>query len=142
MDNMTTAIIINRPVEVIFSWLTDFRNHMQWQPNLVEAEITSPEPFGIGTTYRYVSKVMGCRFASSGEITAYEPNRVWGQKSHDGSAPVETIYELKPCQNGTKVIVTIKPSISGFPIAGSFVREQLIKSIEEQNIRLKQILES
>jgi uncharacterized protein YndB with AHSA1/START domain len=142
METLTTAITINRPVEEIYSWLTDFANHRQWQPNLVEAEITSPGPLGVGATYRYVSEVMGRRFPSTGEITAYEPNRVWGQKSHGGPAPVETIYQFEPGQSSTKIIVTMKATIGSFPSAGSFVKQQLKNSLDEQNTRLKQIMES
>ena len=142
MDTLTTTISINRPVEIIFSWLTDFSNHMQWQPNLVEAEVTSPGPLDVGATYRYVTEVMGRRFPSTGEITAYELNRIWGQKSFGGPAPVETIYQFEPDKSCTTITVTMKASTGGFPNAGGFVKQQLIKSLDEQNARLKQILES
>jgi hypothetical protein len=142
MDTLTTVITINCPVETIFNWFTNFNNHLQWQPNLVEAEITSPGPLGIGATYRYVSEAMGRSFPSTGEITAYELNRVWGQKSHAGPAPVETIYEFQPDQDSTKITVTMKVSMGIFPNAGNFVKQQLLKSVKEQNERLKQILES
>jgi uncharacterized protein YndB with AHSA1/START domain len=141
MDTLTTTITINCPVDEIFNWLTDFANHKQWQPNLVEAEVTSPGPLGVGATYRYVSEVMGRRFPSTGEVTAYEPNRVWGQKSHDGPAPVETIYQFEPGESSTKLTVTMITVMGGFPSAGSFVKGQLKKSLEEQNERLKQIME-
>ena len=142
METLTTSIIIDRPVEDAFSWITNFANHTEWQPNLIEAVGTSPGPVGIGATYRYVAEVMGRKFPSSGEVTAYEPNRLWGQKSHGGPAPVETIYQFEPTGNRTKITVTIKATNGGFPGAGSFVKQQLKKSLDEQNTRLKQILES
>ena len=142
MEAMITAITINRPVEEIFSWLTEFANHPQWQPNLVEAQVTSPGPLRVGATYRYVSEVMGRRFPSTGEVTAYEPDRIWGQRSHDGPVPVETIYQFEPDQSSTKITVTLKADIGSFPNGGGFVKGQLIKNLDEQNARLKQILES
>jgi uncharacterized membrane protein len=142
MDTLTTAITINRPAEEIFGWLSDFANHIQWQPNLVEAQVTSPGPLGVGARYRYVSEVMGRRYPSTGEITAYEPNHIWAQRSLDGPAPVEIIYKFEPGQRSTKISVTIKTPTGGFPNAGDYVKRQLMKSLEEQNARLKQILES
>ncbi len=142
MDTLTSTITINRPVEEIFNWLTNFANHTQWQPNLVEAVGTSPGPVGVGTTYRYVADVMGRKFPSTGEVTAYEPNRVWGQKSHGGPAPVETTYQFEAAGSNTKITVTMKATMGGFPGAGGFVKQQLKKSLDEQNARLKQILES
>lgn len=141
MDSLTTTITIKRPAEEIYRWLTDFSNHKQIMPNLVEAEVTSSGPIGVGTTYRYVTEVMGCRFPSTGEVTACEPNRLLGQKNHNGPAPVETIYQFQPDQNTTEIIVTMKSAIGSFPKAGGFVKQQLKKSLEEQNARLKQILE-
>ena len=141
MEALTSTITINRPVEEVFNWLTDFSNHTQWQLNLVEAIVTSSGPVRLGSTYRYVAEVMGRKFPSTGEVTAYETNRVWGQKSHDGPAPVETIYQFESAGSNTQITVILKAVIGSFPGAGGFVRRQLKNSLDEQNARLKQILE-
>ena len=141
LDTITSIILINRPVEEVFAWLIDFANHTQWQPNLIEAAITSSAPVRLGSTYRYVTEVMGHKFPSTGEVMAYESNRVWGQKSHDGSAPVETIYQFESAGSNTQITVTMKAANGSFPGAGGFVRQQLKKSLDEQNARLKKILE-
>ena len=142
MDTLTTTITIKRPAEEIFGWLTNFSNHTQWQPNLVEAVGTSPGPVGVGTTYRYVAEVMGRKFPSTGEVTAYEPNRIWGQKGHGGPVPVEMIYQFEAAGSNTKITVTMNAPMGGYPGTGGFVKQQLKKSLDEQNVRLKQILES
>ena len=50
--------------------------------------------------------------------------------------------EVRTAQSGTKITVTMTASAGSFPNVGSFVKEQLIKSLEEQNARLKEILEN
>jgi len=141
LETITSTITINRPVKDIFNWLIDFANHVQWQPNLIEAVVTSSGPVGLGSTYRYVTEVLGNKFPLTGEVTAYELNRIWGQKSHGGSAPVETVYQFESEGNNTQITVTMSAAIGSLPSAGGFVKQQLKRSLDEQNARLKQILE-
>jgi Wax ester synthase-like Acyl-CoA acyltransferase domain/Polyketide cyclase / dehydrase and lipid transport len=52
----TTAVVnvidIAAPREKVFDFVVDVRNEPRWNPQLLQAEMLTPEPIGVGTTFR------------------------------------------------------------------------------------------
>lgn len=90
-----TAIIIDAPIETIYSYLADFTRHPEWVQNLQRVQPVSQGPVGVGTIFQaqegpppvpLVKKLVmmfffmrgvasGAKTYSRAEITALEPNR-------------------------------------------------------------------
>ncbi|GAA4825627.1 SRPBCC family protein [Nocardioides caeni] len=72
MSSVERTITVDRPVEAVWTYLTDFSTTEQWDPPTVSTVRTSGDG-GVGTTYRNVSKVLGHEATVDYEVVAYEP---------------------------------------------------------------------
>lgn len=73
------SIFINRPVEQVFAYVTDYSTHPLWA-DAVRVDILTPGPIGVGTRLYYVDKTMGREVGAESEITVYEPPHRLGYK--------------------------------------------------------------
>ena len=55
------SIHIGRPVGDVFASLTDVKNNVDWESNVVKMEYTSEGPVGVGSTGRRVGEDDGRR---------------------------------------------------------------------------------
>jgi uncharacterized membrane protein len=54
MTRVATSVVINRPPEEVFEFVSNFENNPRWQSGMHEARITSEGPLGVGTTYSHL----------------------------------------------------------------------------------------
>jgi hypothetical protein len=88
MPSLSRTAKIAAPAERVFAYIDDIRNlarHMSERRSMammgskLKLEILSPEPTGIGATYRYSGRMIGLDLAFSETVTRYIPGRekVW-----------------------------------------------------------------
>lgn len=88
MPTLSRAATIDAPAERVFAYADDIRNlarHMSDRGSMpmmgskLALEIVTPEPSGVGATYRYTGRVMGLAIDFSETVTAYVPGRekIW-----------------------------------------------------------------
>lgn len=141
MASVSSNIMINQPVDKVFNYVTAVENHTAWQASILEARVTPDGPLGVGSTYHYTSDVMGRRFQSQMQISAFEPNRKWSVRTTGVPTPVETVYLFEPVGNTTKLTISMELS-GGYPAAAeAMVKQQMQKSLDEQGNRIKQMVE-
>ena len=63
------SVQINRPVEEVFTFLSNFENNPRWQSTSVEARKISEGAVGVGTTYQAITSMLCRRINSEQEIT-------------------------------------------------------------------------
>ncbi len=73
MIKVSSSIIIERPVEAVWAYVSNFENDPQWWTGILKSEIISDIKEGIGTVYRQDAVFMGTRFESIFEVTEYDP---------------------------------------------------------------------
>ena len=74
MAKIEHTVIINKPVDPVFDYATNFDNLSQWEDNILECVKTSEKSKGIGTTYKGVSKAMGMKMEWTSKVTDFEEN--------------------------------------------------------------------
>ena len=74
MAEVRGSIDILSPVEDVFNYLSDPKNSLNWETGVVEMELTSEGPLGVGSKGRRVERHMGTD-EGTWEITKYEPNK-------------------------------------------------------------------
>jgi uncharacterized membrane protein len=129
MATIDISILINRPVEEVFAFLSNPENGPKWSSGGSEVTITSAGPIGVGTTYRTVRTVLGRRIESENVFTAYEPNRSYATKSTAGPVPVESRVTFERAEGGTRVSATLVGEPGGFfklaePLLVSMIKRQ------------------
>lgn len=88
MPAVSRSATIDAPAARVFAYVDDIRNlarHMSGRGSMpmmgsrLALEILTPEPTGVGTTYRYSGRVMGLTIDFSETVIRYEPGheKVW-----------------------------------------------------------------
>jgi uncharacterized membrane protein len=143
MIRVEVNVLIKRPVEEVFSFISNFENNPVWQSGIKEAGITSAGPLSVGTTYAQVSKFLGRQIDTTFEVIEYEPNRKIKARSTSGSFPIQFMRSVEPAEGGTKVHAVIEGDASGFfKLAEPILSRMTQKQIEADYATLKDLLES
>jgi len=136
-------IVINRPIEEVFAFVSNSENLPRWRSTSLEVKKTSEGPLGVGSTFRGRFTFLGRQFDGNVVVTAHEPNRVFVSKMAEGPFPLETGYTLEPVENGTHVTFVVEGEPGGFfklaePLVVSMARR--VYTTDLQN--LKEMLEA
>lgn len=107
------SVVINRPLEKVFAFLSVSENETQWQAGLVESKHTSQGPTGVGTTGRDVRKFMGREVVTTWKVTEYEPNKMFAFKVISGPVPFQGAYTFDRVDGGTRVTITAQAEMRG-----------------------------
>lgn len=74
MARFEESVVIDRPVEPVFAFVSDLENDPPWS-GAAEMRRTSPGPVGIGTTFRQSDRLLGRRLELALRVVGFEPNR-------------------------------------------------------------------
>lgn len=136
-------IVINRPVEVVFAYLTDMTTYTRWQSQLVEYRQTSAGPLAVGSTGVAVRHMMGQRNESTWQVTELIPNTAYTVKSTSGPVAYEIAHTLQPAGSGARLHVRFQAQPTGLLKIAEPVMAGAIKGdLEEGYRQLKALLES
>ena len=142
MTKLEMSIVINRPVEEVFEYLSDPENEQQHRPGLLESEIMSEGPYGVGTTTREVSQFLGLRIETTAIVTEYEPNKKIALKTTSGPIPFLMSATFEPVEDGTKVTETFEGEVGGFfKLAEPVVIRMGMRQMETEFKNVKDLLE-
>jgi uncharacterized membrane protein len=143
MITIETSIEIRRPVEAVFTFVSDFRNLPQWQKAIKEAHVTPDGLPAVGTKGRQVGSFLGVKLEATSEITALEPNRSLSFKASSGPASMEATWRFEAAGEGTRLSTTYQVEPEGlFKVAGPLFASQAKKQWEADFQRLKDVLEA
>ena len=142
MINVETSIIINRPIEEVFTFLTDARNSPQWDSGLLDIRQTPQSPVGVGTRITEVRKFLGRKMETTSEVVEYEPSTKYTRKG-GGPFPITGSLTFEPTAEGTKVIWTFEMKPGGFfALAEPLVARSLKRGLESNLGDVKDLLEN
>ncbi len=143
MAKVEMGIVINRPVEEVFAFLSNPENYPKWSSSSSDVKITSEGPIGVGTTYRSVVTFLGRRIESQVEFTEYEPNRKCAQKSKSGPFPVENQSTFEGVEGGTRINYTTEAQPGGFfKLAEPLLVRMVKRQFEADFANLKDLMEA
>ena len=143
MATIEASVVINRPIDKVFAYVTDSGSWPQWEDGLLKVEQTSKGPMGVGTTFRGANQALGRRMEWTSEVTEYKPRRKWGQKITSKSWSTEESLIFVSVEGGTRLTLISKLEISGFlRLTTSVVVRTMQKKIEGNLTNLKDILEA
>jgi uncharacterized protein YndB with AHSA1/START domain len=138
-------VIVERPIEEVFTFATDPDNDTLWQSTSLKTEQTSEGPVDVGTTFRNTSKFLGRRIESTYEVIENEPPHKQCVRITSGPIPGVGCYLFEPTDDGgsTRFTQRFEAEVGGFfrladPLAGRAIRRQQ----ETDMATLKDMLEA
>ena len=143
MTKVETSVVINCPIEEVFAYVVDPSKTAQWAGPVVEAKQTSEGPVRLGTTSSRVTQFLGRTMEATYEITEFEPNRLYADKTTSGPVPIGSRIHFVPVDGGTKVTIEGQLEAGGFfklaePIMARMARRQVATDAQT----LKDLLEA
>ena len=142
MFTRSVSVVIARPPDEVFAFVSDARNRPSWDDSVDSEELTSPEPIGVGSTVRTRMRSMGRDYEIDWEIVEHEPPTRQRIESTSGPFSTTLVYELAGDGDGTSV----RFSVTGRPTALLRLMQPLIARTSQRNLdqafaRLKRVLE-
>jgi uncharacterized membrane protein len=123
MVKAESSIIVDAPVEKVWSLLIDTEKLPEWMPLLMDVSDIQGE--GVGETFKWTYKFIGIKFEGSSTVE----ERITNQKSVVKSkAGIESIWTwgLTPDGNATKVALLVEYTIP-IPVLGKFAEGFVVK---------------
>lgn len=141
MLKFAADLLVNRPVEQVFAWLTNAENQGKFDKSSLKMEALTPEPWQAGTQFRELRNLGGRKTEVLSEVAELEPNRRFVIRSKTGPDWLG-IWLFEPEGQGTRLRWTGQLKMKGFgrllePLIGRQMRAQ----IERQFAQFPAILE-
>lgn len=104
MARYTAGVDSARTPEDVFAYLSDFSTAAEWDPSVVEAEVLSGRPVGMGTRFRLVALFMGRRNALEYEVVEFDPPRVVTFRGENAGVVSLDRLTFEAVAGGTRVV--------------------------------------
>jgi Polyketide cyclase / dehydrase and lipid transport len=137
-----TSIHIERPPEVVFTYIANFENNPLWQNGMVQANFTNGE-VREGATYDQVAKFLGKEIKTTFIVRQYNPYHKIQIESVKSTFPIKVTREVQVDSEGCLVTATVEGNPGTlFSLAHPLLRKLVLRSIEKDYINLKRLLEA
>jgi uncharacterized membrane protein len=142
MEQFRTSVVIRRPVEEVFTFVSNYQNSPQWVSGGLEHTKVSAGPIGVGTVIRTTGRTMGLRIEATRIVTAYEPYARYAFKSEYRRVPLTTTFLFEPTQGDTRLTIVVDGEPADlFKAATPLVLGTIRQQFEGDLRRLKTLLE-
>jgi uncharacterized membrane protein len=142
--DISTEVVINRPVDEVAAYAADPDNAPTWYVNITSVEWLTPRVIEVGARIAFVARFLGRRMAYTYEIVEFAPSTRLVMRTAEGPFPMETTYIWEAAgPNATRMTLRNRGNPSGFsrsyaPLVGRAMR----KANEKDLASLKRKLES
>ena len=103
MARIEGAIVIDRPVDVVFDYVADQGNEPAYNPQMVRAEKITPGPVGKGTQFRSAVASRGRTAEMLIECTGYDWPRLFASTTTMAQADISYTLTFEPAGAGTRM---------------------------------------
>jgi uncharacterized membrane protein len=141
--DVTTEVVIERPVAEVAAYAADPSNAPQWYANIDEVRWETEPPVRVGSRASFVARFLGRRLAYTYEVAALVPGERLVMRTTDGPFPMETTYRWAPVSTrSTRMALRNRGEPAGFskvatPLMGPAMRRANRKDLAA----LKRVLE-
>lgn len=141
MAKVTRSVVLNTPVEKVFSYISNPVNEMEFIPSITD--IRDVQGQGVGDKYGWTYKMMGVSMKGESEIIESKANELYVSKSSGGIVSTWT-WTFEPEGDGTRLGITVDYTIP-VPVLGKVGERLVLRQTEREAdyamANLKDILE-
>ena len=143
MTAITLSVTVDRPVEEVWAFLSDFGNTTRWSRGVLAARQTSAGPLGAGSTLQTVVKAFGRRRTADYLVTEYEPNHAFAFEVTSGPMTSRARYSVEPAGAGTRLTASGEAEVTGlYRLLAPLLVRTLERHRPDDLATLKRILEA
>lgn len=141
-------IIINKPIEEVYTFITDVTNNDKWVEGASDTQLTSEGEVSAGSVFEGKYTYSGKTHDISYEVVNISPPNHFRVKSLTGPFPFESWLDLKDMNGKTEISNTIEAGSDHFITTLMFIflkpilRRQMNKQMEKELVNLKKLVEA
>jgi len=140
--DVSSEIVIDRPVEAVSSYAADPSHAPEWYVNIKSVEWRTTPPARIGAQVAFVAEFLGRRMAYTYEIVEFVPGKRLVMRTAEGPFPMETTYTWEPAGGGTRMTLRNHGTPAGFSRWVAPFMAAAMRRANRKDLRLlKKILE-
>ena len=141
--DVTTEIVINRPLLKIAAYVMDPDNAPEWYVNIKSVEWQTDRPAMLGTRISFVAHFLGRRLAYTYEIVEFAAGRNLKMRTAQGPFPMETSYAFEDAPGGaTWVTLRNRGTPTGFSrLVAPFMATAMRRANKKDLATLKRLME-
>ncbi|WNJ20195.1 SRPBCC family protein [Pontibacter sp. G13] len=141
--DISTEIIIERPIEVVSSYAADPDNAPQWNQHIHAMSWRTPRPMRAGTLLAFEANFLGRELAYVYEVMRFEPAELLVMRTTDGPFPMQTTYQWRRHNRHHTHMLLRNEGDPGvfFRLLSPILSQIMGKASQSDLEKLKQILE-
>jgi hypothetical protein len=142
--DVTTEIVIDRPVGDVAAYAADPTNAPAWYSNIESVAWKTPPPVQVGSVMAFTARFLGRYLAYAYEVADLVPGERLVMRTHEGPFPMETTYTWSPVGSGsTRMTLRNRGEPTGFSrLAAPFLAPAMRRANRKDLAALKSILEA
>ncbi|MFO7933657.1 MAG: SRPBCC family protein [Bacteroidales bacterium] len=133
MTSVEHSITINRPVEEVFAYASDWKKWHEWFEGVSSFKPVTKTRKGNGARYAYKAKIMGLAIPVEIEIHDFIPDKGWKGRSTRGT-PHRTRWEFESAGLGTRFTYGLEFRLP-VPVVGPLMDRLFLKPQWEKLLR-------
>ena len=143
----SATVRINKPVEEVFSFITNVENNDRWVEGASETKLIKDEVVSIGSIFEGKYNYSGKTHEIGYEVVNFSSPNQFGVKSTHGPFPFENWLDLKNIEGQTDITNTIDAGSDHwmtsiiFILFRPLIKRQMNKQMKRELDNLKAILE-
>jgi uncharacterized protein YndB with AHSA1/START domain len=146
---VASTVAIQRSPEVVFKFVSDFRNLPRWFPDIERVEMLTAGPIGPGTRFREHGHLPSGRpFQGDDEVMEFVPNRRLTSRVLTGRRRTLDVITVEPVGAGARLThgfsvgIEFSAALRGAMLSSDAINRDLTARRQEASDRIKALLES
>jgi uncharacterized protein YndB with AHSA1/START domain len=134
MPTVEESVVIARPPEEVFNYVSNAQNLPVWDSSILKAEQVDSGPLRVGTRWRGVSKVLGRRFKWTTELVELTPPTMTMSRSVAGKLSFTVTNTFQPEAGGTRFTYKVDAE-SGLGGIFGRVADPIVEKAQRRTVR-------
>jgi uncharacterized protein YndB with AHSA1/START domain len=137
------SIVVERPIDEVFAYLTDPETAPEWQASALEARLEGSGPMRAGSRVIETRKLLGRRMESTMEVVEHEPPSRFVIRASSGPVPFTVTNVLSQADGGTRIDAAVEGEPGGFfRLAEPLVARAVERELHNTLATFKDVMES